>query len=62
MIAKDRGRGFVGLALGLAVALAGLAQPANAQDDAQQRYNVPPPAPRTTKARRGQGQENGAPG
>jgi len=46
MIAKDRGPGLRLLGFALAGALLGSAAPALAQDDAQQRFQVPPPAPR----------------
>ncbi len=48
MIAKDRGRGLRLLGFALAGALLGSASRAEAQDDGQQRFQVPPPAaPRT---------------
>ncbi len=46
MIAKVRGFGYLLSAFSLAAALVGSPQPAIAQDDADQRYKVPPPAPR----------------
>ncbi len=46
MIAKDRGPGLRLLGFALAGALLGSTAPALAQDDTQQRFQVPPPAPR----------------
>jgi foldase protein PrsA len=48
MIAIDRGAGMRLLGLALAGALLGLTGQAVAQDDAQQRFQVPPAAPRMT--------------
>ncbi len=48
MIAKVCGRGYLLFAFALAAALVGTGHPAIAQDDAEQKFNVPPPAPRTT--------------
>ncbi len=47
---KDRGRGFRLFGFTLAAALLGSACPAKAQDDADQRFRLPPAAPRTGKA------------
>jgi parvulin-like peptidyl-prolyl isomerase len=58
MIAKVCGRGYLLFAFALAAALVGTGHPAIAQDDAEQKFNVPPPAPRTTtSAPAGQGQK-----
>jgi parvulin-like peptidyl-prolyl isomerase len=48
MIAKVRGRGYLMFKFALAAAVVGLPHRAIAQDDAAQKFNVPPPAPRTT--------------
>jgi parvulin-like peptidyl-prolyl isomerase len=48
MIAKVRGRGYGLFAFALAAGLVGSGHPAIAQDDAEQKFNVPPAAPRTT--------------
>jgi parvulin-like peptidyl-prolyl isomerase len=48
MIAKVCGRGYVLFAFGLAAAIVGAGRPALAQDDVDQKFKVPPPAPRTT--------------
>ena len=48
MIAKVCGRGYLLFAFGLAAAIVGAGHPAIAQDDVEQKFKLPPPAPRTT--------------
>jgi parvulin-like peptidyl-prolyl isomerase len=47
MIAKVCGRGYLLFAFGLAAAIVGAGHPALGQDDAEQKFKLPPPAPRT---------------
>jgi hypothetical protein len=47
MIAEVRGRGYLRFAFGLAAAVVAAGQSASAQDDAEQKFKLPPPAPRT---------------